>query len=52
MKIKEHKTASMYRRYRIVDERDLSEAIESCNTYLERQPDTALVVPLKKAIGE
>jgi hypothetical protein len=42
----------MYRRYRIVDERDLREATESLNAYLEAQPKTASVVPMKKAASE
>jgi integrase len=52
MRITGHKTASMYRRYRIVDERDLREATESLNTYLATQPKTASVAPIKKAVGE
>jgi hypothetical protein len=47
-----HKTASMYRRYRIVDERDLRDATQSLNAYLETQPTTTVVVPMKKAAGE
>ena len=38
MRITGHKTASMYRRYRIVDERDLKEATESLQAYLTTQP--------------
>jgi integrase len=52
MEITGHKTASMYRRYRIVDERDLKEATESLQAYLATQPKTAVVVPLKKAVSE
>ena len=37
MRITGHKTASMYRRYRIVDERDLKEATETLEHYLETQ---------------
>src|SRR5262249_53696227 len=51
MRITGHKTASMYRRYRIVDERDLREATESLQAYLKMQPQTAVVVPLKKVAG-
>ena len=40
MRITGHKTASMYRRYRIVDERDLKEATESFQAYLKTQPKT------------
>ena len=52
MRITGHKTASMYRRYRIVDERDLREATHSLNAYLETQPTTTVVAPIKKAAGE
>ncbi len=52
MRITGHKTASMYRRYRIVDERDLREATENLNAYLETQPKTSVVTPIKKAAGE
>ena len=38
-----HKTRSMYRRYRIVDERDLREATERLQSHLETQ-DTSKVV--------
>ena len=51
MRITGHKTASMYRRYRIVDERDLREATESLQEYLETQSQSAVVVPIKKANG-
>jgi len=50
MKITGHK-ASMYRRYRIVDERDLREATERLNGYIESQPKGAIVMPLRKAGG-
>jgi integrase len=52
MRITGHKTASMYRRYRIVDERDLKEATENLQAYLATQPKTPVVVPLKKVAGE
>jgi len=52
MRITGHKTASMYRRYRIVDESDLREATESLDAYLERQPRTSVVVAMKKAACE
>jgi integrase len=51
MRITGHKTASMYRRYRIVDERDLKEATESLQEYLEAQSRSSVVVPIKKAAG-
>ena len=47
-----HKTVSMYRRYRIVDERDLKEATEILEVYLKAQPQNPVVVPVKKAAGE
>jgi integrase len=46
MEITGHKTRSMYRRYRIVDERDLREATERLQSHLETQDETK-VVPLK-----
>jgi len=52
MKITGHKTASMYRRYRIVDERDLREATQNLNAYLETQPTTTIVAPIRRAVGE
>ena len=52
MRITGHKTASMYRRYRIVDERDLREATQSLNAYLETQSTKTVVAPVKKASGE
>jgi hypothetical protein len=52
MRITGHKTASMYRRYRIVDERDLREATQSLNAYLGTQATTTVVAPMKKAAGE
>jgi integrase len=52
MRITGHKTASMYRRYRIVDERDLKEATESLQEYLETQCQSAVVVPIKKASSD
>jgi len=42
-----HKTRSMYRRYRIVDERDLREATARLQDHLEQQPKTASVDCLK-----
>jgi len=46
MKITGHKTRSMYRRYRIVDERDLREDIEKLQAHLQEQPKAPVVVPL------
>ena len=46
MEITGHKTWSMYRRYRIVDEKDLMEAVEKLQTHLESQ-DGAKLIPLR-----
>jgi integrase len=46
MEITGHKTRSMYRRYRIVDERDLREATERLQSHLDGQ-DSAKVIPLR-----
>jgi integrase len=46
MEITGHKTRSMYRRYRIVDERDLREASERLQSHLESQDGTK-VMPLR-----
>ena len=46
MEITGHKTRSMYRRYRIVDEKDLREATEKLQAHLESQ-DEAKVIPLR-----
>jgi integrase len=43
MEITGHKTRSMYRRYRIVDERDLREATARLQDHLEQHPKTASV---------
>ncbi len=43
MGITGHKTNSMYRRYRIVDERDLREATERLQAHLAEQPKTSTV---------
>ena len=52
MRITGHKTASMYPRYRIVNERDLREATQSLNGYLETLPTITVVAPIRKAAGE
>lgn len=46
MEITGHKTRSMYRRYRIVDETDLREATEKLQTHLESQNEMK-VIPLR-----
>jgi len=50
MEITGHKTRSMYRRYRIVDERDLREATEKLQAHLEEQTKGPIVTPMK-AVG-
>jgi integrase len=49
MRITGHKTQSMYRRYRIVDERDLRDATARLEAHLENQPKTATVEMLRDA---
>lgn len=49
MKITGHKTNSMYRRYRIVDENELREAQEKLQGHLEEQPKSSTVVPMRAA---
>ncbi len=46
MQLTGHKTSSMYRRYRIVDERDLSEATQRMQAHLNTQPTTPHVVSI------
>lgn len=48
MKITGHKTESMYRRYRIVDERDIKEATERMQAHLAEQvkPQQPVIVPI------
>lgn len=43
MEITGHKTRSMYRRYRIVDERDLREATEKLQAHLREQPKASVM---------
>jgi hypothetical protein len=47
MEITGHKTRSMYRRYRIVDEKDLREATERLQAHLAAQPRNGKVVEMK-----
>jgi len=47
MKITGHKTNSMYRRYRIVDEDELRQAQEQQQAFLKNQAATRKVVPLR-----
>ncbi|MGH7774319.1 MAG: tyrosine-type recombinase/integrase [Candidatus Binatia bacterium] len=50
MKITGHKTTSMYRRYRIVDENELREAQERLQRHLATQLKASVVSPMK-AVG-
>jgi hypothetical protein len=47
MKITGHKTNSMYRRYRIVDEDELRQAQEQQQAFLKNQTAARKVVPLR-----
>jgi integrase len=49
MEITGHKTRSMYRRYRIVDEKDLREATERLEAHLDQQSKSSVVTPMKAA---
>jgi len=49
MKITGHKTNSMYRRYRIVDEDELREAQEKLQAYLGEQSKAPRVIPIRVA---
>jgi hypothetical protein len=51
MRITGHKTASMYRRYRIVDERDLRKQQRAFSSTLRRNPKTVALCPLKKQVA-
>ena len=46
MQITGHKTPSIYRRYRIVDERDLKEATEKLQAHLAEQPKVPVIIPI------
>jgi hypothetical protein len=50
MKITGHQTASAYRRYRIVDERDMREALTRTETAMTGRPERN-VVTLEEARG-
>jgi hypothetical protein len=51
MKITGHKTNSMYRRYRIVDEDELRQAQEKQQAFLATQARVRKVAPLRTGTG-
>jgi hypothetical protein len=46
MQMTGHKTPSKYRRYRIVDERDLRETAEKLQAHLEEQHRAPVIIPV------
>jgi hypothetical protein len=49
MKITGHKTRSMYRHYRIIDEKDLREAAAPLQAHLDEPPKTTTLEQLRAA---
>ena len=50
MKISGHRTASVYRRYRIVDENDIQEALAKAQDAIRQAPGTPNVTPPRAAM--
>ena len=50
MALSGHKTRAIFDRYNIVSEADLTAATERLHQHLEEQPNSAAVIPLRKAV--
>lgn len=50
MRLSGHKTVSVYRRYRIIDERDLQEALERTEASVEQRRRVVTMLPTAGAV--